>query len=112
VILDVRPEVARMLPGIDDIYLGIAGRECWVTSGKDGRHSWASLHYSGSALDLRTRDLEIAVIDLLVAALKGFLGADWDVVYHPYESPEKPGHIHVEYQPKRPMLPRNGGQVA
>lgn len=69
------------------------GEELVITSLLDGRHSRNSLHYSGAAVDLRTRDL--AVPGAMVGAdLKDALGADYDVVV-------EATHIHVEYQPKR-----------
>ena len=74
--------------------------ECWegtnrdvtVTSGRGGKHSRQSKHYSGHAVDLRTRDLNesqiSAVHKLLIAALP-----DFDVV-------RERDHIHLEYDPK------------
>jgi hypothetical protein len=62
-----------------------------ITSVNDGRHSHTSLHYSGQAVDLRTRDLSDPQrkADLLGEAL----GVDFDVLF-------EVDHIHVEYQPR------------
>lgn len=68
-----------------------------ITSGGDGKHSRGSLHYSGNALDFRTRHLDsLEAVDRVVAAMRLALGAEYDVV-------KEPTHIHVEYQPKGPV---------
>ncbi len=70
-----------------------------VTSPMYGdKHSWTSLHNSGNAVDLRSRNLKkeqrISILELLA----NILGPSYDVVYE--KKPGNPGHIHVEYQPK------------
>ena len=66
-----------------------------ITSANDGKHSTASLHYSGNAFDLR-----IWAFKENPAALRAFasrcaaaLGRDFDVVL-------ESDHLHVEYDPK------------
>ncbi|WP_339779876.1 hypothetical protein [uncultured Marinobacter sp.] len=71
------------------------GFDCVVTSLLDGKHSRSSLHYSGNAIDLRTRHLpDDQTKNEIVDELRGGLTADYDVVL-------ERDHIHVEYQPKR-----------
>ena len=70
-----------------------AGRDCIITSARDGKHSTNSLHYVGKALDMRTRDLTDAQIQALAGELREWLGPDFDVVV-------ERTHIHVEYDPK------------
>lgn len=68
---------------------------CIITSAIDGRHSRSSKHYTGCAVDLRTRHLFPGQAEQIVTELKEALGDDYDVVL------EK-DHIHLEYDPKEP----------
>lgn len=72
------------------------GKDLMITSCADGRHSQASLHYAGAAVDLRTRDLAEAEKGQIVASLRAALGGDYDVVI-------EQDHLHIEYQPKGPL---------
>lgn len=114
------PEVVAILPVVNDVYKGF-GYECWVTAGLNGKHMKNSKHYTGEAIDIRTRvfcpahvtatirrleknnnvillnKFRQAVIDrmtdLVVTALKGRLTDEFDIVPHPT-------HIHIEFDPK------------
>ncbi len=66
---------------------------CVITAGIDGQHMKDSLHYTGKALDFRTRDLFSGQQQIWVALCEEKLGPCWDVVL------EK-DHLHVEYDPK------------
>lgn len=65
--------------------------ELVITSITDSIHSVNSLHYSGNAIDIRTRNLPPA-LDSLLYELKNSLGKNFDVV-------KEIDHIHIEYQP-------------
>ena len=70
------------------------GKDCVVTSGRDGKHGKNSKHYTDEALDFRIWNLGGEEnIMLVVDALKDLLGDDYDVVL-------EPDHIHAEYDPK------------
>ena len=71
------------------------GETLTVTSGTEGSHSWASLHYVGQAFDIRIRDLRNEVARV-VERLKSALGKEFDVVL-------ESDHIHIEFQPKSPI---------
>lgn len=90
----IRPEIILALMVAERIWAQ-QGAEVVVTSMLEGRHSPTSLHYSGQAVDIRRwnlRDPEAAV-----QALREALPANqYDVIL------EK-DHIHVEWQPKRPV---------
>lgn len=64
-----------------------------ITSLTDGQHSPDSLHYKGYALDCRTRDISVPLLDVIVREIKESLGSDYDVVL-------EGDHLHVEYDPK------------
>lgn len=62
-----------------------------ITSARDGKHKTNSLHYTGKAFDLRTKDVPDAVA--MREVLQQRLGHDFDVIL-------EPDHIHVEYDPR------------
>lgn len=64
-----------------------------VTSGLEGAHSPASLHYYGRAVDFRTNDLTIEQAERFTEFVKKAVGDNYDVIL------EKT-HLHVEYDPK------------
>ncbi len=77
---------------VERVTRNVCGRGAIITSGRDGKHSANSLHYSGNALDLRTRDLRDDQKQRYRKVLADELGPDFDVVL------EK-SHIHLEYDP-------------
>ena len=64
-----------------------------ITSGRGDKHSEKSRHFSGHAIDLRTRHLSLTQINAWIDAIKEALGRDYDVIF-------EGNHIHVEYDPK------------
>lgn len=64
-----------------------------ITSLLDSKHSRGSLHYSGAAVDLRTRHMKQEHKRLIANEINEALGPDYDVIL------EK-DHIHMEFQPK------------
>ena len=80
--------------------------DCIITCGSDGTHSNKSLHYSGNALDYRTRHMTETEAIEVHAEIRKQLPKDFDVVNHPREIlagvVKSPGHLHIEYQPRRP----------
>lgn len=71
------------------------GKEFTLTSVVDSKHSRGSKHYSGNAIDARTRHLSTVEADRLTIAINTALGADFDVVL-------ESTHLHLEYHPKDP----------
>lgn len=99
VTLDLRPEMARALPLIEQAHTDVGiTRGALITSGTDGEHSAESLHYVGLAVDLRTRDLTAVQVAKLVAALRKRLNGS-ATANRPYQVVVEATHIHVEYQP-------------
>jgi hypothetical protein len=72
------------------------GEACVVTTAANGHHRRGSLHYSGAAVDLRTRHLTGEQVQAVLGLLRSRLGADFDVV-------DEGDHIHLEWQPKQPL---------
>ena len=65
-----------------------------LTSANDSSHSTSSLHYSGSAVDLRTSNLPDGRAVEVRDKIASKLNKDFDVVL-------EGDHIHLEYQPKK-----------
>jgi hypothetical protein len=65
-----------------------------ITSGTDGPHSHSSLHYTGDAVDFRTRHLTQDQKTAIARLLKDSLGDEYDVVV-------EPDHFHVEFDPRK-----------
>ena len=75
-----------------------------ITSLVDGKHGKNSLHFSGCAVDIRTKNLitefdgEVQArskVSAYVQSLRSRLASDYDVVAE-YD----PWHIHIEWQPE------------
>lgn len=74
---------------------------CVITCGSNGKHSRASKHYSGNALDYRSRHLLESEKDIVLRDLKASLGKDYDAILEAQNTDNE--HFHVEYDPKDPM---------
>ena len=69
-----------------------AKKDVFVTSGKEGDHSPASLHYSGLAWDMRSCGL---TKNQMYWVLPGG-ELKWDIIYYPTWK-----GYHIEYDPKQ-----------
>lgn len=93
----LRPEMTVATQIIDGIYRS-HDSELVITSALDGKHSAGSLHYTGAAIDARTRNLshlDDTRRQGLVVAVRDALGDDFDVI-------DEGNHLHIEFQPKKP----------
>jgi len=63
-----------------------------VTSARSGRHMGKSKHYSGMAVDLRSRHLTQDEISAMTLTLREALGIHYDVLF-------ETNHFHVEFDP-------------
>jgi hypothetical protein len=73
--------------------------DCIITSACDGTHSPTSLHYSGNAIDYRTKHLPDTHKMLLEGRIQSRIGKDFDVILEDMGNDNE--HLHVEYQPKK-----------
>ena len=89
----VSPEIAVALTVVSWVYWQYC-EQITVTSCKDGKHSRASLHYIGHAIDLRTKDMSKQMAEAISNDIRERLGLQFDVV-------KEKDHIHIEFQPKR-----------
>lgn len=88
----IRSEISFILPVIAKIFQDLE-KDFVITSGTEGRHSAGSLHYSGAAIDIRTRHLSEAQKRAVSARIIGALTHEYDVVL-------ERDHLHIEFQPK------------
>jgi len=89
----IRPEIVLALQVAEKVY-DQYGYVMTITSVIDSKHSTASLHYVGAAVDLRIRNLSSkSIAQSIVNEIKTNLGDDFDVVL-------ESNHIHIEFQPK------------
>ena len=89
---------------VDQVFAQHGLDDCLVNSANDSRHSNASLHYLGAAIDFDTHDTvngqrvskfpSGVEIDDVVRDINARLPTGFDVVYHNT-------HLHIEWQPKR-----------
>jgi len=89
----IRPELLLAVIVSESAYRR-GGYDCVITSLLDGRHSPTSLHYAGSAVDLRTRHVSAEDREPLAQLISESLGIDYDVIL-------EDTHLHIEYQPRR-----------
>lgn len=73
-------------------------RTATITSGIDGEHREDSLHYSGLALDFRTKDLPANLKLIMVSEVSDMLGSQYDVMLEYVGSPNE--HLHIEFDPE------------
>ena len=85
--LDVVERLSRTLDGLPDEGLVI-------TSGSDGRHMVGSRHYSGEAIDLRSKNLRPDVRARLLVALRDELGEPFTVLLEDEDTPNV--HLHIQ----------------
>jgi hypothetical protein len=98
----LRPEMSMGNDIVADVFEK-RSYDCIITSANDGRHGVGSLHFSGQALDYRTKHITGSTRSVTIASLIGEarrnLGADFDVIHEDYGGDNE--HLHVEYQPKK-----------
>lgn len=88
----LKPEILIAVIISDDVFAK-HNKDCIITSALDGNHMLGSLHYSGLAIDIRTRHVLKEDIPNITLEIKKSLGFDYDVIF------EK-DHIHIEFDPK------------
>ena len=89
----LRPEMTVAIIIIKDAF-ALHGHNCVITSGMEGKHSRASLHYVGAALDFRTGGMKRELVSNIANEIRNGLGRDFDTVV-------EGTHIHVEFLPKQ-----------
>ena len=86
-------EILFAIMVVQSHFAQVGAKYCIITSAKDGVHGKNSLHYTGDAVDFRTRTLDAATVEAIAEAVREALGRHYDVVV-------EPTHLHVEFQPR------------
>mgnify|MGYP001097663456 CR=1 FL=1 len=94
-ITGLRPEILLAIVIAERAYAEV-GCELMLTSGIEGQHSVGSLHYAGSAVDLRTLNVPTGKLQPLIEKIRVAVGPDFDVVL-------ESNHLHIEFQPKKAL---------
>ncbi len=81
---------------LDRTFQLYAGRQCVITTVRNGTHMRTSFHYKGKALDCRANDLSANRQQLVLGDLKEKLPG-YDVILHG-AGPNI--HYHIEWDPK------------
>lgn len=94
---EARPELLFGIATVAPLF-GARGLPVVVTSLNDSQHRRFSLHYSGEAVDLRSKHVPREQLEDLVDEIRAALPeGTWDVLLeHQGESNE---HFHIEYDP-------------
>jgi len=90
----MRPELMLVAIAAEPIWRKYHA-ELVITSALEGAHRRSSYHYSGSAVDLRTRDFSEENKERAADELRSSLGDDYVVIL-------EHDHIHVHFQPREP----------
>ena len=94
-ITGLRPEILLAAVAAERVY-EVTGHDLTITACVDGKHMAGSLHYTGAAIDVRTRDVPADKLQTILAKLKECLAGDFDVLL-------EGDHIHIEFQPKQSL---------
>jgi hypothetical protein len=70
--------------------------DVYLAHGVDAKHTRGSLHYTGGALDIWWKGINLDDAIDVAHQLRLILGSDYDVI-------AKPDHVHIEWQPKGPI---------
>jgi hypothetical protein len=100
----LRPEIVSKLGVIQEAFQQHVGKsyQIQITAGQEWnpKHGLFSLHHTGFAVDVRTRDLPGAgaglVAQRICEALKRTLGPHYYVLLH---QPPDPPHLHIQFSP-------------
>ena len=90
---DLSPQMVFAAMVVDAVYRKHDIVDCVVTSGSDGEHSTNSWHYTGRALDFRTRNVPELIRNAVAQEISVSLGENYYVVL-------EATHLHCEYDPK------------
>ena len=96
----IRPELVLAVHIAEGLWMAAGAPSLVITACIEGQHTAASDHYSGCAVDFRTKNLPEGKAETMRAALMTALGDDFFVLH------ENAGlandHVHLSFRPKNP----------
>lgn len=90
----LQPELIEVAEKIIEKVFNKYGFQCVITSALDGKHSKNSYHYSGNALDFRSRHVTNGWLACIVDDIKKLLPVYFDLVV-------EASHLHLEKDLKK-----------
>jgi hypothetical protein len=99
----LRPEITLKLNIVREVFQQYVGKnyQLEITAGQEWnpKHGLFSLHHTGYAVDVRTRDLPGGgtgpIARLICEKLKDKLGAHYYILLH---QPPDPPHLHIQFR--------------
>jgi hypothetical protein len=88
----LKPEIVLAAIVANEVY-AVEGHSLTITSGTDGEHMPGSRHYTGQAIDIRTRILTDTETETVANEIRKRLTDEYDVVF-------EGNHIHIEFDPE------------
>lgn len=98
----ITPALLHMLAVLERLsreFFGLPLEGLVITSGSDGTHADGSKHYTGEALDVRSKTMNATIRGGLIATLKAQLGPQFTVLLEDVGTPNE--HIHVQLKKGR-----------
>lgn len=92
------PEIVLALFIVSEIINRVSEKSARITSGIEGGHSRASLHYTGDAVDIGSKEFSIEIKNEILAQCRAALGDDYDMILESVGQTQE--HFHLEFQPK------------
>lgn len=95
----ITPALVHMLGAVERLsreLFGLPEEGLVITSGSDGTHMAGSKHYTGEAIDLRTKGMSPTMQNALITALRRELGPQFTVLLEDAGTPNEHAHVQVK----------------
>jgi hypothetical protein len=96
---NMHPAIWEFLMELDVAWRKAYGYELTITSGKDGRHSFNSRHYLGTAEDIRTWTTATSGIQMKGTQRKQAFKLVQDVLGSHWFTLDEGDHFHIDFRP-------------
>jgi hypothetical protein len=103
----ITPALLHMLATLERLsrtLFGLPDEGLVITAGSDGAHMAGSKHYTGEAIDLRTKTLNATMRSSLMDTLRAELGPQFTVLLEDAGQPNE--HIHCQVRRGRSYVPK------
>lgn len=98
----ITPALLHMLATLERLsreFFGLPDEGLVITSGSDGTHMDGSKHYTGEALDVRSKTFNATIRSGFIATLRAELGPPFTVLLEDVGTPNE--HIHCQVKKGR-----------
>ena len=95
-IMTLKPEMVLAFTIINNVYFRY-NYDCVLTEGTGGKHMEKSLHYSGYAIDIRTKNILPVDKPVIIAGINVALNDQFDIILEDEGCENE--HLHVEFDP-------------